>query len=46
MVNPLLELLLGSELVGVTALSLAAVGGTGREAGLSVTLSADEITQS
>lgn len=32
--NRLFELLLGSELVGVSALSLAAVGGTGREAGL------------
>lgn len=32
--NRLLELLLGSELVGVTALALAAVGRTRREAGL------------
>lgn len=30
----LFELLLGAELVGVTALALAAVGGTGRETGL------------
>ena len=33
-VNSLLELLLGAELVGVTALSLAAVGGTGGETSL------------
>lgn len=32
--NCLLELLLGSKLVGVAALALAAVGGTGRETGL------------
>ena len=32
--NSLLELLLGAELVGVAALSLAAVGGTGRETSL------------
>jgi hypothetical protein len=32
--SSLLELLLGAELVGVTALLLAAVGGTGRETGL------------
>ena len=32
--NRLLELLLGSKLVGVAALALAAVGGTGRKAGL------------
>lgn len=30
----LFELLLGAELVGVSALALAAVGGTGRKAGL------------
>ncbi len=32
--NRLFELLLGAELVGVATLALAAVGGTGREAGL------------
>ena len=32
--NRLFKLLLGAELVGVSALALSAVGGTGREAGL------------
>ena len=32
--NRLFELLLGAELVGVSALALSAVGGTGRKAGL------------
>jgi hypothetical protein len=39
--NSLLELLLGAELVGVSALALAAVGGTGRETG--VALAADHL---
>lgn len=34
--NRLFELLLGAELVGVSALALSAVGGTGRETGLEV----------
>lgn len=34
MTNRLFELLLGAELVGVSALSLSAVGSTGRQAGL------------
>lgn len=34
--SSLLELLLGAQLVGVATLALAAVGGTGREAGLGV----------
>lgn len=33
-INRLFELLLGAELVGVTALALAAVGRTGRETSL------------
>jgi len=32
--NRLFKLLLGAELVGVSALALSAVGGTGRETGL------------
>jgi hypothetical protein len=39
--SSLLELLLGTKLVGVSALSLTAVGGTGREAG--VALAADHL---
>ena len=37
--NRLFELLLGAELVGVSALALSAVGGTGREAGLEALVS-------
>lgn len=39
--NRLFELLLGAELVGVSALALPAVGGSGREAG--VALAADHL---
>lgn len=37
MVKPLLKLLLGSQLVGVTALSLSAVGGSGGKSGVALT---------